>query len=170
MAETKRDCATSSCSIRQRPSAFGQDHVAAKKSGLRGKPICVAGRVGFDNVDIQQAGRRQKCGGFLAWFKGGTPPGFWTTTASGLLQVIEMKRDAKDTPVDQGVDHVDHPWPSPKQSVWRPLHSGEATATSAVRIVVVADIPLTPHCTPRYRAVPLAEYRRCQNRPAPQHK
>jgi hypothetical protein len=70
----------------------------------------------------------------LAWFKGGTPPGFWTTTASVLLQVIEMKGDAKDTPVDQGVDHVDHPWPSPKQSVWRPLHSGEAIATSPVRI------------------------------------
>ena len=76
--------------------------------------------------------------------RGGTPPGFWTTTASVLLQVIEMKGDAKDTPVDQGVDHVDHPWPSPKQSVWRPLHSREATATSPVRIVVVADIPLTP--------------------------
>jgi len=76
--------------------------------------------------------------------RGGTPPRFWTTTASALLQVIEIKGDAKDTPVDQGVDHVDHPWPSPKQSVWRPLHSGEATATSAVRIVVVADIPLTP--------------------------
>ena len=43
-------------------------------------------------------------------FKGGTPPGFWTTTASVLLQVIEIKGDAKDTPVDQGVDHVDHPW------------------------------------------------------------
>jgi len=41
--------------------------------------------------------------------RGGTPPGFWTTTASVLLQVIEMKGDAKDTPVDQGVDHVDHP-------------------------------------------------------------
>ena len=79
----------------------------------------------------------------MAWFKGGTPPGFWTTTASVLLQVIEMKGDAKDTPVDQGVDHVDHPWRSPKQSVWRPLHSREATATSPVRIVVVADIPLT---------------------------
>ena len=46
----------------------------------------------------------------LAWFKGGTPPGFWTTTASVLLQVIEMKGDAKNTPLDQGVDHVDHPW------------------------------------------------------------
>ena len=57
-----------------------------------------------------QSWQVQKCGGFLAWFKGGTPPGFWTTTASVLLQVIEMKGDAKDTPVDQGVDHVDHPW------------------------------------------------------------
>ena len=56
-----------------------------------------------------QSWQVQKCGGFLAWFKGGTPPGFWTTTASVLLQVIEMKGDAKDTPVDQGVDHVDHP-------------------------------------------------------------
>jgi hypothetical protein len=57
-----------------------------------------------------QSWQVQKCGGFLAWFKGGTPPGFWTTTASVLLQVIEMKGDVKDTPLDQGVDHVDHPW------------------------------------------------------------
>jgi hypothetical protein len=51
-----------------------------------------------------------------------------------------MKGDAKDTPVDQGVDHVDHPWPSPKQSVWRPLHAREAIATSPVRIVVVGQL------------------------------
>src|SRR6516225_10155063 len=95
---------------------------------------------------------------FLAWFKGGTPPGFWTTTASVLLQVIEMKGDAKETPVDQGVDHVDHPWPSPKQSVWRPLHSRVATATSPVRTVVVADSPLTPvksATRPRNQGIPL---------------
>jgi hypothetical protein len=70
-----------------------------------------------------KVGRGKKCGGVWRGSRGSTPPGFWTTTASVLLQVIEMKGDAKDTPVDQGVDHVDHPWPSPKQSVWRPLHS-----------------------------------------------
>ena len=57
------------------------------------------------------AGDERVVSDFSRGSRGGTPPGFWTTTASVLLQVIEMNGDAKDTPVDQGVDHVDHPWP-----------------------------------------------------------
>jgi hypothetical protein len=119
LAQQGREASVSNDSI-TRPDSIAEDMVNSPEM-VRvhcTRPAgAIAKLVGAKNVEDFWRGSR-----------GAHPPGSWTTTASVLLQVIEMKGDAKDTPVDQGVDHMDHPRPSPKQSVWRPLHLDDYNA------------------------------------------